>query len=63
MEISMNSLNLKINEHTPLLLRRTERMPLAEDNSTSANMTVVTTPGNNPEMHDQQTDTTAPRND
>lgn len=59
----MNSLNLKIEDHTPLLLRRTEKMPSNGNEPTTANMTVVTTPGNRPEMHDQQTDTTAPRND
>jgi hypothetical protein len=59
----MNSLNIPISEHTPLLLRRTERIPDRNSLGVKANMTVVTTPGNNPEMHDQQQDATAPRND
>lgn len=56
---------LTINERTPLLLRRIERMPdVSPITTTSAerqdpvasHMTVVTTAGNKPEMHDQQED-------
>lgn len=56
---------VKVDEHTPLLLRRAERKPDV-DVSRNANgqtlgpfashMTVVTTGGNQPEMHDQQED-------
>jgi hypothetical protein len=59
----MNSLNLEIKKHTPLLLRRTEKMPVLGDGTVTANMTVVTTSGNKPEMGDQMQDATAPRSD
>jgi hypothetical protein len=46
---------------TPLLKTRQQPRPLAPEHV--ANMTVVTTPSSTPEMHDQNNDPTAPRND
>ena len=46
---------------TPLLKTRQRSRSMAPEHV--ANMTVVTTPGNAPEMHDQNNDPTAPRND
>lgn len=46
---------------TPLLKTRQRSRSKAPEHV--ANMTVVTTPGNTNEMHDQQDDPTAPRND
>jgi hypothetical protein len=61
--------SLQVSEHTPLLLTRMETLPTPEiratarhDHSTATvntHMTVVTTPGIQPEMHDQQSDTTS----
>ena len=45
----------------PLLLRRVQKPDFVPD--TTANMTIVTTQGAKPEMHDQITDATAPRRD
>lgn len=45
----------EINERTPLMLRRIEEKP-AVTHPTTNNMTVVTTPGMEPEMHDQKED-------
>lgn len=59
----MNSLNIEIQEHTPLMLRKTETPPDTSSFEPQANMTVVTTGGFKPEMTDQQEDATAPRND
>jgi hypothetical protein len=59
----MNRMAIKIKKHTPLLLRRAEKIPSLPRSQIRANMTVVTTPNNKPEMHDQQQDATAPRND
>ena len=56
---------LKITEVTPLLLRRVEKMPVGVATTTAhpdrqdpvaSHMTVVTTAGQSPEMHDQQED-------
>jgi hypothetical protein len=52
---------LALKDDAPLLLRRARPRPVVTD--VRANMTVVTTQGNQPEMHDQQDDPTAPRND
>ena len=50
----MNQL-LEIDEKTPLMLRRIEKKPVVS-HPTASHMTVVTTGGNEPEMHDQQED-------
>ena len=42
-------------EETPLLLRRIEEKPEVS-HPTASHFTVVTTPGMEPEMHDQQED-------
>lgn len=57
--------NFDIDTSSPFLLRRLEPMetPTEVGGEVVANMTVVTTPTNNPEMHDQKDDPTAPRND
>jgi len=54
-----------VTESTPFLLRRLEEMeePATKNGEIVANMTPVTTPGNDPEMHDQKDDPTAPRKD
>ncbi|MEX0931862.1 MAG: hypothetical protein WDZ88_03885 [Candidatus Paceibacterota bacterium] len=48
-------------QNGPLLLRRMRARPSVPN--IVANMTVVTTQGNSPEMHDQVDDPTAPRRD
>ena len=50
-----------LRKEAPLLLRRATPRP--KSSVVTMNMTVVTTQGNQPEMHDQQDDATAPRND
>jgi len=52
---------LRITPSTPLLLRRAQPRPVVRE--VTANMTVVTTQGSKPEMHDQRDDPTAPRKD
>jgi len=47
---------MKINERTPLLLRRMEDMPETQSHPLASHMTVVTTAGMQPEMHDQRED-------
>jgi len=47
---------MKINERTPLLLRRMEDKPEISSYPLASHMTVVTTPGMETEMHDQQED-------
>lgn len=59
----MSELDINFSEITPLLLRRAEKIQDAKDLPISANMTVVTTQGMQPEMRDQTSDPTAPRND
>ena len=48
---------------TPLLMRRAEKIKTVRGLEVFGNMTVVTTPSNQTEMHDQMQDATAPRND
>lgn len=57
----MGQAALRIDHNSPLLLRRAQPRPVVRE--VTANMTVVTTQGNKPEMHDQQNDPTAPRRD
>ena len=52
---------IDLSEDAPILLRRLTIVPKTPE--TVANMTVVTTGGTRPEMHDQQSDATAPRRD
>lgn len=59
----MSDLGIEINDHTPLRLRRAEKIPEQKNLEITANMTVVTTQGNSPEMRDQTPDATAPRKD
>ena len=50
---------VEVDESTPLLLRRAEKRPQIDEQGlglSASHMTVVTTPGNIPEMHDQQED-------
>lgn len=47
--------NLRITEKTPIMLRRIEEKP-AVTHPTASHFTVVTTPGLQPEMHDQNED-------
>lgn len=47
---------MKVNEQTPLLLRRMEDKPEVPSHPLASHMTVVTTSGMAPEMHDQQED-------
>lgn len=51
---------IEIGPRTPLLLRRIRRVSKADDTTRieprASHMTVVTTQGNSPEMHDQQED-------
>ena len=47
----------EVAECTPLMLRRIERKPQTS-HTTASHFTVVTTGGNQPEMHDQQEDAT-----
>lgn len=49
--------DLEVTERTPLMLRRLERKPQIS-HPTASHFTVVTTAGNQPEMHDQQEDAT-----
>ena len=54
----MNSVgDLEVTECTPLMLRRIERKPQTS-HPTASHMTVVTTGGMAPEMHDQREDAT-----
>lgn len=53
---------LKVTDTAPILLRRATRKPQLPAGGRN-NMTVCTTPGNRPEMHDQMPDDTAPRHD
>jgi len=46
---------IEITESTPLMLRRIEEKP-AVSHPTASHMTVVTTQGMEPEMHDQEED-------
>ena len=48
---------LDVTETTPLLLRRITKKPEVS-HPTASHFTVVTTAGNEPEMHDQQEDAT-----
>ena len=50
-----------VNDAAPLMLRRITTKPLTL--VPMMNMTVVSSPGRNPEMSDQMTDATAPRHD
>lgn len=52
---------VKVPDNAPLMLRRIARKPLTL--VPMMNMTVVSSPGRNPEMSDQMTDATAPRHD
>jgi hypothetical protein len=52
---------LTLKPDSPLLLRRARPRPVVPE--TTANMTIVTTQGFQPEMKDQTDDPTAPRND
>lgn len=52
---------LNTDQVKPLLLSRVRTIPF--ETGIVANMTVVTTQGGSPEMHDQTNDSTAPRND
>lgn len=62
----MSHLEITITETTPLMLRRAEAVPVPQVHATSQHdqdtatvrdhMTVVTTGGMSPEMHDQETD-------
>mgnify|MGYP001576709578 CR=1 FL=1 len=50
---------VEVHESTPLLLRRAEKQPRAGSQDwglSASHMTVVTTSGNEPEMHDQEED-------
>lgn len=53
---------VEITARTPLLLRRIRRLPKVDEakgdriEPRASHMTVVTTQGNSPEMHDQQED-------
>jgi len=47
---------IKIDERTPLLLRRMEDVPETPSHPLASHMTVVTTAGMQPEMHDQMED-------
>lgn len=47
---------MKTSERTPLLLRRMEDKPETSSHPLASHMTVVTTSGMQPEMHDQQED-------
>lgn len=47
----------EVTERTPLMLRRIERKPQTS-HPTASHFTVVTTAGNQPEMHDQREDAT-----
>lgn len=52
---------IEVSETTPLLLRRAEKKPdIGSQNLglSASHMTVVTTGGHQPEMHDQQEDAT-----
>lgn len=48
--------SMKISKRTPLLLRRMEDKPEIPSYPLASHMTVVTTPGMETEMHDQQED-------
>lgn len=50
-----------VQDTAPLMLRRVTKKPLKL--VPMMNMTVVSSPGSNPEMSDQMNDATAPRND
>lgn len=50
-----------VKDSAPLMLRRVTAKPLKI--VPMMNMTVVSSPGRNPEMSDQVTDATAPRHD
>jgi len=49
---------IKLSEDAPILLPRLEEMPEESLSSSLSHMTVVTTSGRSPEMHDQQEDRT-----
>ena len=49
---------VKVTGHTPLLLRRIRQRPRLVHTTASGHMTVVTTGGGRPEMHDQEEDAT-----
>lgn len=52
--------SVRLDDNAPLLLRRAQKRPVVP---ITANMTVVTTQGQSPEMRDQMKDQTAPRKD
>lgn len=58
-----NALKVELIDTTPLMLRRVTKKPKLELVPTVMNMTVVSSPGRNPEMSDQMSDMTAPRHD
>lgn len=51
----------QVENAAPLMLRRVTTKPVTLD--PKMNMTIVSSPGRNPEMSDQMTDATAPRHD
>ncbi|MFA6585530.1 MAG: hypothetical protein WCS97_03780 [Candidatus Paceibacterota bacterium] len=53
---------VRVEEDSPIMLRRVTQKPKILDLIVN-NMTVVSSPGRQPEMSDQMTDATAPRHD